>query len=346
MSWILTSRSIINGIWPYAKVHLELYAAMQRLGLVPNTHWLPDITFFIPFHKESPLSFPSIPRNLNPSSCLGWFGQLFIANAPFILFWAAQRASQTWDLFLQVEILLRLPNSGRSTFFREPSIASSSTPPLNARPPNAGDGQDVSTAREEGPMEMLDMDHEHLETRAVNSGDGRPNDSSTLSEGYNTDEEENQALAAPLISIDVESSESANISQGLYSAELRPSYGPNYRPTTPVVMYRSTPLAQLPVIMATNILREATMRIFLAPYEAMTLRLVASSFCLQRGLPFCDDIRPMRLFGGLNWTFTVNFLGSELLHLAICGDIWAVWIAISHSLQMSDEEWKAQNGHI
>jgi hypothetical protein len=89
-------------------------------------------------------------------------------------------------------------------------------------------------------------------------------------------------------------------------------------------------------------LSDAATRLLLAPYEATALRLIACTFRLRQGLP-CWDIYNVSMLSGLTSTALINFLGTELLHLILAGEVWAIFTCVAQWFHVTEEEWKAED---
>lgn len=157
---------------------------------------------------------------------------------------------------------------------------------------------------------------------------------------YGSDEDENEVVSATLISFDVEATESADVPQGLWSAELRPSVATDPRATSaPPIRYFSTMLRRMPSAMAAKIFNDSLLRLIIAPYETIALRRLAKIFCLRRGLPY-GGLLSTNLFDGFNWTWIVNVLGTEFFHLFLTGEVLAFFMSASYFFYETEEEWK------
>ncbi|KAK0383819.1 hypothetical protein NLU13_9730 [Sarocladium strictum] len=152
-----------------------------------------------------------------------------------------------------------------------------------------------------------------------------------------SDEEDNEGLSATLISFDVEATDSAEAPAGLWSAELRPSAGPETKSLTPV--HLDTGLTQLPVGLACDILTDSFVKLVVAPYEAVALRNMATIFLLRQGFSVASISR-VRPFEGLTLTALVNFLSIELLSLSLSGEVWAIFTRLAQFFHRTEEEWK------
>jgi hypothetical protein len=167
----------------------------------------------------------------------------------------------------------------------------------------------------------------------------RPSTFSARGDDYASDEEDNEGVSATLISFDVEATaEASEAPPGLWSAELRPSVDARGA-IIPTTTYCDTMLTQLPPLIASQIFADAVLRLAIAPWETTALRLVAGTFRQRFGLP-THDICGINLLGESNLTFAINFLGSQVLHLAVCGEIWAAFTTVATVLHKTPEEWR------
>lgn len=331
--------SSVHEMWAYVKVHLELYVATQRLGLIPNTHWLPPLSYFIPFSEASPIPSPGPPEDLSPGAILQWLGSLCVAATPFLVWIMTQRMMRDWRRQLWHQIFSRLPNTRR--LFPPPPPP----PPLNHAnedlAPETVPNHDRALNDEVSPLRTVDGHQpDHGAVEAVR----RASTFSARGDEYISDEEENEGLTATLISFDVEATETTEAPAGLWSAELRPSALPDARgPVNRGPMYQDTLLTQLSALVASHVFTDAVLRLLIAPYEATALRLVARTIRLRQGLP-CFDIFGVNLFDGLSRTLVTNFLGVQFFHFLLAGDVWAIFTAVSYYFHMSPEEWEQYDG--
>lgn len=349
--------------WYYVRVHLELFAAFQRLGLISSRQLLPSWRYFIPFTDESPIPSPPPVEDISPSSIMTWLGGVVVSATPFLLWVITQQLVADWRPQIWRQLLEMLPSP-----IILPKPASHLPPPPS--PPSFDD--DIPSPQPEAPDRT---DNEREEVQEGNPGVEAENDeadedivtspevetipeqetepvrrSSAPSvadggEDFDSDDDEHEVVSATLISFDVEATEATDVPQGLWSAELRPSVGPEVKPLGPLPsLYFSTMLTRLPSLMAAKILNDAILRILIAPYEAMSLRLAARVFRLRHGLPVAD-ILGVQPFSGLCLTWFVNFVGAEFLHLSICGEIWTMSSSLARYFHMSEEQWLESGGY-
>ncbi|KAK5993428.1 hypothetical protein PT974_06859 [Cladobotryum mycophilum] len=328
------ARRSVHEVWSYFRVHLELFIAMQRLGLIPSSQWLPGPLYFVPFSRTSPFTTPPPLASFETSAILRWLGGVFIAMTPFLVWSMSQRLLRDWRPQIWTQIFKRLP----STAFRGKAIPPA--PPSSMNEPT-GD----SYAVEDGVSPLPATDSQPSDTEPVETV-RRPSVFSMRDDDYASDEE-NDGMRATLISFDVEATESsADAPQGLWSAELRPSVGTDSRSGMSILpIYFDTLLTQIPALIATHIFTNTATRILLAPYEATALRLAARTFRLRSGLS-CEDIHPVNVLAGLNGTLTMNYLGVELLHLVLSSEVWGVFTGLSQWYHMSEEEYKEQQDNL
>ncbi|RCI17133.1 hypothetical protein L249_2105 [Ophiocordyceps polyrhachis-furcata BCC 54312] len=348
-------RRCIHWAWLYIRSHLEYFVVLQRLGLAPNSLFLPKPQFFIPFTQLSPIKASSLPEDLSFPSLLRWIGGALISTAPFMI-WAMTRYilhrfhRPIWSLF-------RLPNTSR--FARRSPISSQGLPPIPApsdpsqstATPELSRGSSDGMPRPEAPPETdnsrdngtspLQDAESHTPDQSNSPAAGRrPSTFSSRADDYASDEDENEGVSTTLISFDVEATDTSDAPPGLWSAELRPSMASDSRTSVVLpILYLDTRLTQIPVWMAYRIFGTSLDRLMVAPFEAIAFRLAARQSRLQQGLS-CADIFTTDLTSGLSLTWAVNFFATELLHMALCGEVWAVFTAITQWFHKTDEEWK------
>ncbi|KAG5964969.1 hypothetical protein E4U58_002990 [Claviceps cyperi] len=345
---------IVQKTWLYLKAHMQVFIVLQRLGFISANIWFPEPSFFIPFTEASPIAAPPPPRDYTVPSLLSWLGGALISSTPFLVFVMTQRVMRDVRSQIWAQIYRRLPNT---SFHRKPILSPPPPPP----PPPAHTIASSSTASSDPSNSTSESGRQEPESsdRSLFNGNnifrdnteagpssqpsqetpGRENVLSARGDEYPTDDEENEAVSATLISFDVEASESHDAPPGLWSAELRPSAGPDTRSPKQQPVYMDTLLTRLPSLIATHLLTNSATRILLAPYEATALRLIARVSCLSQGLP-CDGIFTGSLLSGVTRTWLVNFLGTELLNVALCSEVWAIFSLIFQRHHMTEEEWK------
>ncbi|PTD09789.1 hypothetical protein FCULG_00008588 [Fusarium culmorum] len=226
---------------------------------------------------------------------------------------------------------LRLPNTGSP-------LGMTSTWTSADRPRERSEHRrNRSTVEDVSPIRPIDgqMPSDTGPVEAVR----RPSTFSARGDDYASDEEDNEAVSATLISFDVEATaETSEAPPGLWSAELRPSVDARGA-VMPTTTYCDTMLTQIPPLIASHVFADAVLRLAIAPWEATALRLVAGTFRQRFGLP-THDICGINLLGESNLVFAINFLGSQVLHLAVCGEIWATFTAIATIFHTTPEEWR------
>lgn len=132
------------------------------------------------------------------------------------------------------------------------------------------------------------------------------------------DEEERQQ--APLISFDVEATDTTPGPSGSWSAELRSA---NDVQSTGDVKYRVTGLTMLPTILATEGLREIFAGILVLPLEALMVRVIARAYRQSAGSSMSDlyeifsvrDLLPA----------SSNILGAFAVQVVVTGIVWSAF---------------------
>lgn len=266
---------------------------------------------------------------------------MFISATPFLVWVMTQRLIRDWKPQIWAQIFQYLPN----TVFNGRKIPALPPPPP---PPSNRQSEQPSESTATRPREQADdvsplraVDGQLPQDTGPVEAVRRPSIFSARGDDYASDEDDNEGVSRTLISFDVEATESSDAPPGLWSAELRPSVGNDPRQTdADKPVYLDTMLTQLPALIASHIFTNSVSAILTAPYEAMALRLMARTLRAQSGLS-CWDIHNVNLFSGLSLTLVTNFLGVELLHLVISGEMWAAFTSLSQYYHQSEEEWKA-----
>ncbi|KAG6013178.1 hypothetical protein E4U43_007454 [Claviceps pusilla] len=350
------ARRIIHKAWSYVKFHLEIHVVLQRTGFMSRNAWFPQPSFFIPFTEASPIPAPPPLRDYTIPSLLSWVGGALISSTPFLVWVMTQHMLRDLRPQIWSQIYRRLPNTSfqRKMLLQQNAISPPPPPPpppnhINLPSPDAS--LDPNNARCESSQGELETINDPLPGHNDETApSGRPGQetlrqASVLSargDEYPSDDEENEGVSATLISFDVEASESQDAPPGLWSAELRPSAGPDARSgANQQPVYMDTLLTRLPPLMATNLFTDAAMRILMVPYEATALRLVARMSRLRQGLP-CGDLFNVNLLGGVTSTLLVNFLGAELLNVALSSEVWAAFTLLFQWYHMTEDEWKEE----
>ena len=119
----------------------------------------------------------------------------------------------------------------------------------------------------------------------------------------------------PLISFDIEATESIDNSPGTWSIELRSA---NELKQPKDVRYRVTGLTLLPIILATEGLREVVAGILVMPLEAVMVRTIARAYRQSAKSSTSDLYQLIELIPASENLFSVF-----TLQLAITGVVWA-----------------------
>ncbi|OLN82073.1 hypothetical protein CCHL11_07693 [Colletotrichum chlorophyti] len=331
----------INTALSYIRVHLQLYVFLQRLDIIPSSKWFPSLSFFIPGSPSSPIAAPAPPKDLSASSLAQYAGAWCVNSIPFVSFilWGQIWTEVTGHLWQ--EFYGRLPNT---VHHRKPPPP---PPPPAPLPETLDPVPDIEPQPAESPSEIRAEDEtenaaeevpREVEAPPVQAV-RRPSAFSTRGDDYGSDDEEDRGVSATLISFDVEATDSTDAPPGLWSAELRPSTGPEGSYGQASVQYMDTMLTRLPACLASDIFTVISGYVLVSPYEAVALRLVARSYRERMGLPV-SDIYDTNIFSGMTWTGVTNFLGLEFLHLVIAGELWALITGLAQWFHITEEEWK------
>lgn len=327
-----TDARSVYSFWWYIRTNLELYAVLQRLDLIPSNRWFPDLSFFVPFTKSSPIAAPLSMQDFSPRSLLQWFGGLCISAAPFVIWSITQRMLKDRKIDIWGRIFFYLPSTcvyGRKI---PPPPQPSSRPASDHR--RRSEAHRIREAPEEtSPLRPVDGQLPDTPVEAVR----RQSIFSSRDDDFASDDEDMGGVSATLISFDVEASDATDAPAGLWSAELRPSVAQESTRLMP--LYLNTTLTRLSPMVACDIFTETISRLLVIPYECVALRLIARTFRLRSGLPV-DDIYVSNLFNGWNLTAITNFFGAEFLHFALLGELWGVFTMLAEWYHQSEEEWK------
>ncbi|PHH83795.1 hypothetical protein CDD82_2667 [Ophiocordyceps australis] len=334
------ARQCVYQFWNYLRLHLELWAVMQRLNLVSSASLLPSPSFFIPFSKDSPIPPISAPGDFSLPSLSRWMTGFLITSTPFFVWAMARSLSVDWIVQLRLFVSQHIPSTICDARKRAPPSSLCTCIPDSAI-------QDVENQQDATNVAEIAQTAFAEPIQGANTNSGPTVSTRRLSilstrndDGSMNDEEEAEGVSATLISFDVEPTESTEFPPGLWSAELRPSQTTEVRPgASHQPVYHQTMLTHLPFLLGTSVLSNALGRILVAPYEATALRMLARQFRLQHGLGV-DDILGVSILNGLTWTGTINFFLSELIHLTLSGEIWAMFTSASQFVYQSDQEWR------
>ena len=327
---------------------------MQQMGIIPWTQWLPTPSFFIPFSDTSPIPAPPPIASFTASELLKWAGALAVNAAPLATLCFAQNV---WGLiratvWLSIRTSLPQPYNPTKRSTQRPSEGPQTleatetveTPrPATPAPQSAPDDE---------PRSARDISRDEVTFRALEGQPAsdpvslgtvrRQSTYSTRGDEYVSDEEDTEVVSATLISFDVEASEPTDVPPGVWSAELRPSVAEPPPPGGgPEPTYRDNTLTRLPAALATDVLSALPVRIITAPSEAVVWRYFVRSYLGRRGAGVGDIYEP-NFFSSLSWTAVANFLGMELIHLFLEGEIWATMTIIAQQCCMTEEEWNEQ----
>jgi hypothetical protein len=379
---LLTASRLRFGL-AWSQFHFHIFLTMQRLGLLPDSPWLPSWKFFIPFSSESLLVAPPPIQTLSPGFILGWINQLAFNLAPYAAFFLFGRVWNTVHILIWPHILKQLPKPSKSEQYpvlrsveRRPTLTEDQwqtvpeSPTLGAADREIRHGrnleQDIPTLQAlegqsagsaEGgsssgggiPLGTLRRQSTFSSRGGATGGSGNGNGGDA---DYGTDEEDADMVNPTLISFDVDT-ESTEQPAGVWSAELRPSFGngggdaggggresgsPNHREEP---MYVVNPLTSLPSVLAADILTNFVTYILCAPGDAWAIRYAARTFAQHRGLATTGMFAAsVGLRGGMSWRGAGNLIGLEVVRLLVSGEVWALISGLSQWLHVTEDEWR------
>lgn len=324
----------------YIRVHLQLYVFLQRLDIIPSSRWFPSLSFFVPGSPSSPIAAPEPPKDFSVESLAQYACAWCINAVPFVSFvvWGQIWTEVTGHLWQ--EFYGRLPNT---VHHRKPPPPPPPPAPIPEIPdPEPEIEQPQDEAIPEVPIEAFGGVPQEPNDGAPVQAVRRQSTFSARGDEYGSDDDEDGGVSATLISFDVEATDSTDAPPGLWSAELRPSTGPDSAYGHASVQYMDTMLTRLPACLASDIFTVISGYVLVSPYEALSLRLVARSYRSRMGLPF-DDIHEINIFSGMTLKGITNFLGLEFLHLVIAGELWTIITSLAQWFHLTEEEWKLLN---
>lgn len=350
-------------LWWYLATHMNLYATLQRLGIISTPLGLPPLSFFIPFSDSSPIPAPPPLQDYTPLSILTWLGGVAVSSAPFWLWVFVRHTARYWEHRIFSHLYgVMLPNT-----HSHPSLTSQPTPPPVPLLPSLASS---SEAPPEGPLGAESTEtrpgrhvspNSHVQDQPTSQAQdppvsqaqaiestlpladtlGRPEaPRRTSGDDSLSDDEDNEEISATLISFDVESTEPSDASPGAWSAELRQSPSSDLKTeSTRHPVYRDSLLTRLPAMSAAYFLAHSLLCLLMAPGDAIVLRVIARAFRLRHGLPV-SDISAITSLNGVTSSWLVNFLGSQLWNLFASSGVWSLVAAVSQSYHMDEAEWK------
>ena len=302
----------------------------------------------MPFTGDSPIPAPPPMADFTLPSLLRWAGSALLSATPLLLWAMTQRLMKDWQPKIWQWVLSRLPSP---IYHGRLIVPLPTEQPTNAPPAPESHGEPEPEVQEE-PVTIEDSGEDGLQSTPEESPSpiqqsefARRQSVYSVAGGEDSDDDDHEVVGAALISFDVEATEATEMPpQGLWSAELRPTPAPESHLGGEILpIYLSTMLTRLPALMAGKVITDSILRLSIAPCEAVALRFAAQTFCDRHNLP-CSPILGLTLFSGVNMTWLVNFLGAELMHLALSGEIWSVFSALSQYFHRSEEEWEDFEG--
>jgi hypothetical protein len=319
---------------------------MQRLDLIPGSSWFPNWKFFIPFSSASPFLAPPSLGSPGARTLAEWTGRLVVNLAPYAGYYLVGCAWDVLSYFIRRKLRKRLPQPWASS-----GINIQATIPAN---PARRQSVLESPTLGEADREIRHSQRPEMEA-AVNGegegeGEGEPLPLGTIrrqgtfssrgGDDYATDEEDADVVNPPLISFDVDTSESAEPPAGFWSAELRPNNSDDSRPQQKEAPnYIVNTLTSLPANLAGDILTSSLTHLMLTPLDLLVFRAMARTFSRKFGFPTAG-LFEVRLGDGISFRTLLNLFQVEALKLLISLDVWATIAIIALRFHATEEEWK------
>lgn len=327
-------------IGAFVHTHLAAHIFFQRAGILPGFR-LPSPSFFLPFTSSSPIPAPEAPADFTPSSILAWCAAAALNAGPILLLALWRRYYSRLVAHLGLRIFLKLP---KIDLIMDPRTAGTPDPAglfrsSNQHPPGATMA-DASAAQ---PAEPPAEDTQQASQPPTGGGPSRrPSAFSGRADDYGSEEEDNGAISGTLISFDVEATESNDAApqstQGIWSAELRPTTGTDPRSPGQPALYLLNSLTKQPLVHAAKVLSRLATCLILMPLEAVAYRSLARSYILRRGESAAHVLAP-RFLRSLSWGWVVNLLAVEFVHFSLQSDIWAGVTLLGRAYHLTPSEW-------
>ncbi|KAJ8126584.1 hypothetical protein O1611_g7051 [Lasiodiplodia mahajangana] len=353
LQWYLrASRTFRHSFWARAflshiRFHLQIYAAMQRLSIIPGSRWFPSWDFFIPFSSSSPFIAPPSLGSPGARSLSEWAGKVAMSLAPYASYYLINYASDILGFFIRRQVHKRLPHPWPSSIALVPTI-----PPRRQSLPESPTLGDVDREIRHTHVSEVDADFSAtngdgvLEPLPVGTIRRQGTFSSRGGDDYATDEEDPEMVNPTLISFDVDTSESTEPPAGIWSAELRPSNSSDSRlHQKEPPKYVVNTLTRLPSLLAGDILTGSLTHIFLTPFEIPAFRAVARAFSVKFGLPV-GHMFEANLSDGLGTRMISNLLQIAMLRFVVSFGAWAMVTGVAHRFHFTDKEWKEHQSRV
>ncbi|KAH9901893.1 hypothetical protein F4778DRAFT_738028 [Xylariomycetidae sp. FL2044] len=339
-----------NNMWlraalGYIRFHLVLFSTLQRLDLIDGSQWLPGIKFFIPFSSSSPFTAPPPLGGLSASSLFHWVGALGISIAPYALYYVVStlRDNVAPPLVGYIYSCLPHPTEPPSPPRPQPPPTTAPRLPVPESPTLGAADREIRPAQnpELGLPTSLALDGQaNGEVIPVGAIRRQSTFSSRAEEDYGTDEEDADIINATLISFDVDTSESTEPPTGVWSAELRPSFGGDARQQPKEApVYASNELTKFPPRFAALIMGHMLADLLCAPLEALGLRAIARDFVRKNGL-HAADILGLNIFEGFTWRGVFNITQLVASKFLVSAEIWALVTLVARQFYEPEGEYK------
>jgi hypothetical protein len=293
-----------------------MFAILQQLNMIPNSRLLPSLRSFIPFASASPLQLPSYKDTSLPN----WGLALLRTATPMLIILLHGRIKFFIAKLVYRPIYKTLPRpTGESMFsgldVKAPELEYDAPDRISSTRRRSGEDAQTLRALEGRPaMERRST----LEVREEREEERMRLLSISIEQQDIPSDDDEERHQAPLISFDVEATDSVPDAMGSWSAELRSA---NDMQPSGDVRYHITGLTLLPTISATEGLREIVASILVLPLETLMVRIIARAYRQSAGA-VVSDLYEVSSFRAL-LPASSNLLGAFTLQIAVTGVVWA-----------------------
>ncbi|KAI1330133.1 hypothetical protein F5Y16DRAFT_396700 [Xylariaceae sp. FL0255] len=343
--------TILRALIGWIRFHLQVYIAMQRLELIPASRWFPGIDFYVPFSSASPFTAPPPLSSWSAQGLSEWLGKLAINLLPYAGYYLVGRLRERVGRWLWHKIRKHIPQPWPIIGFGLPPPLT--TPHRQSIPESPTLG---AADREIRHPQPTDVDiPEPLPMNGEGNGDYVPvgafrRQGTFSSRGGGddgaTDDEDSEMVNPTLISFDVDTSESTEAPTGVWSAELRPSFGSDSRSQMrEPPRYTVNALTSLPSLLAADLYASTLTVFLLTPLDMLALRAMARSFSLKFGLPLAA-LCGANFTDGISTRMILNLVSTDMLAFIMSSELWAGFTLFAQQCHYSDEEWRQHQAEI
>ncbi|KAI0396132.1 hypothetical protein F5Y17DRAFT_420464 [Xylariaceae sp. FL0594] len=332
---VLENSVCIRAVIGYIRFHLQLHVVMQRLDLVPGSCWFPSWRFYVPFSAASPFALPPPLGSPAAPTLLQWVGKAALNIAPYAGYCLACYLWEVLGYSVRRQIRKRLPHP-YGPLTKLVAAAMPRLPPVRSAPesPTLGEA-DREIRHSQQPEEEMALGVEgEMEQVAMGTIRRQGTFSSRGGDDYATDEEDADLVNPPLISFDVDTSESTEPPAGYWSAELRPNNSDDSRSQPKEApSYRVNGLTCLPYLLAEDLATGTLTHLLLTPLDFLVFRGMARRFVSKFGVPAAA------VGEGLPLRTLTNLVQVEALKLLVSVGVWMATTLISLEFRTTEKGW-------